>query len=118
MALHFERSEYATRLRQATDAIAARGLDGMLLFAQESMYWLTGYDTFGYCFFQCLVLTADGRMVLLTRAPDLRQAQHTSTLDDIRIWVDSGTAHPAEQLQDLIADMGLHGAMLGIEYDT
>ena len=20
------------------------------------MYWLTGYDTFGFCFFQCLVL--------------------------------------------------------------
>ena len=48
------------------------------------MYWLTGYDTFGYCFFQCLVLRADGDLVLLTRAPDLRQAQHTSIIEDVR----------------------------------
>ena len=38
--------------------MAASNLDAMLLFAQESMYWLTGYDSFGYCFFQCLVLRA------------------------------------------------------------
>lgn len=47
--------------------MARRGLDALLIFRQESMYWLTGYDTFGYVFFQCLVLGADGRMTLLTR---------------------------------------------------
>ena len=57
----------------------------MLLFAQESMYWLTGYDTFGFCFFQCLVVKADGSMVLLTRSADLRQARHTSIIDNIVI---------------------------------
>ena len=57
--------------------LEARGLDGILLFQQESMYWLSGYDTFGFCFFQCLYLKADGTMALLTRSADLRQAQHT-----------------------------------------
>ena len=68
----------------------AEKLDAMLLFAQESMYWLTGYDTFGFCFFQCLVVTADGRKVLLTRSADERQAKHTSNIEDIRIWIDRG----------------------------
>lgn len=45
------------------------------------MYWLTGYGTSGYCFFQCLVLRADGDLVLLMRAPDLHQAEDTSILD-------------------------------------
>ena len=45
------------------------------MFRQESMYWLTGYDTFGYVFFQTLVLDNKGNIILLTRAPDLRQAQ-------------------------------------------
>jgi Xaa-Pro dipeptidase len=67
------------------------------MFRQESMYWLTGYDTFGYCFFQCLVLRADGDMALMTRAPDLRQAQHTSILRQIRIWVEpEGSAEAAD----------------------
>ena len=118
MALHFDRAEFDARRDRLMIEMAEKKLDAVLLFAQESMYWLTGYDTFGYVFFQCLVITADGRMVLLTRAPDLRQAPHTSTLDDIRIWVDSGSAHPAEQLKSLVADMGLRGAALGIEYDT
>jgi Xaa-Pro dipeptidase len=118
MALHFEASEFAARRERTVAAIAERGLDAMLLFAQESMYWLTGYDSFGYCFFQCLVLRDDGRMTLLTRAPDLRQARHTSLIDDIRVWVDSGEAHPAEQLGKLLGDLKLGGRRLGVEYDT
>ena len=74
MSLPFKREEFETRRRLALAALRERQLDGILLFKQESMYWLTGYDTFGYCFFQCLVLRADGELVLLTRAPDLRQA--------------------------------------------
>src|SRR5258707_13406044 len=115
MALHFERSEYAARLERTLAVMAERRLDAMLLFAQESMYWLTGYDSFGYCFFQCLVLTADGRMTLLTRAPDLRQARHTSIIEDIRIWGDDGAATPAIQLCDLAVGLGLMDAHVRIE---
>ena len=63
------------RMAQLHAAMATQKLDAVLLFAQESMYWLTGYDTFGFCFFQCLVVKADGSMVLLTRSADLRQAR-------------------------------------------
>jgi Xaa-Pro dipeptidase len=118
MALHFTHEEFAERRRRALAAIAARGLDALLLFKQESMHWLTGYDTFGYCFFQCLVLRADGDLVLLTRAPDLRQAQHTSIIEDIRIWVDREGSDPAAELRDLLAEKGLAGKRLGVEYET
>ena len=118
MALHFEPTEFAARNRRTREAMASRGLDAMLLFAQESMYWLTGYDTFGFCFFQCLVLRADGGMTLLTRAADLRQARHTSIIEDIRIWVDRADASPASQLRELIYDLRLSGAEIGVEYDT
>ena len=118
MAVHFEPSEFRARQTRTLEAMAARGLDGLLMFKQESMYWLTGYDSFGYCFFQCLVLRADGDLVLLTRAPDLRQAQHTSLLEDIRIWVDRADSDPAQQLCALLADKGLSGKRLGVEYDS
>jgi Xaa-Pro dipeptidase len=118
MALHFSPDEFVDRQTKAVAAIAGRGLDALLMFKQESMYWLTGYDTFGYCFFQCLVLRADGDLVLLTRAPDLRQAQHTSLLEDIRIWVDREGSDPAQQLRDLLAEKGLAGRRLGVEYDS
>ncbi|MDF2781568.1 MAG: Xaa-Pro dipeptidase [Geminicoccaceae bacterium] len=118
MPLHFTPEEFAERRRRALDAMAARGLEALLMFKQESMYWLTGYDSFGYCFFQCLVLRADGDLVLLTRAPDLRQAQHTSLIEDIRIWVDRAGSDPARQLRELLESKGLAGQRLGIEYDS
>ena len=118
MALHFERAEYDRRIAAAVRAMTAAGFDGLLLFQQESMYWLTGYDTFGFCFFQCLYLGADGRVALLTRSADLRQAQHTSIITDIRIWTDAEGAEPATQLRDMLDDLGVRGDRLGIEADS
>ncbi len=80
MALHFTREEFASRLELLKARMKEEKLDALLIFAQESMYWLTGYDTFGYCFFQTLIVKADGQMVLLTRSADLRQARQTSIL--------------------------------------
>ena len=36
MPMHFDDAEYADRLKQATDAVAAQGLDALLMFAPES----------------------------------------------------------------------------------
>jgi Xaa-Pro dipeptidase len=115
MALHFARHEYDRRIAATIAGMEARQLDGLLMFQQESMYYLTGYDTFGFCFFQCLYLGADGRLALLTRSADLRQAQHTSIIDDIRIWTDAAGAQPAAQLKDMLASLGARGRRLGIE---
>lgn len=115
MALHFERAEYDRRIKAAIAAMERQGLDGLLMFQQESMYYLTGYDTFGFCFFQCLYLGADGKLALLTRSADLRQAQHTSIIQDIRIWTDAAGAKPATQLRDMLQSLGARGKRLGIE---
>ncbi len=116
--MHFSFREYENRASRLQLAVEREGLDGMLLFAQESMYWLTGYDTFGFCFFQCIVVPLGGEPVLLTRAPDLRQARLTSNLRDIRIWKDAADANPAAELGALLSELGLAGCRLGIELDT
>ena len=53
--IHFERDEFDARRARLLDEMANRKLDAMLLFSQESMYWLTGYDSFGFCFFHAIV---------------------------------------------------------------
>jgi Xaa-Pro dipeptidase len=118
MAMHFSEREYVQRMDRLTAQMREEKLDAILLFAQESMYWLTGYDTFGYCFFQTLVVKADGTKVLLTRSADLRQARHTSNISDIRIWVDRANADPSVDLKDLLNELDLLGARIGVEYDT
>ena len=118
MALHFERAEFDARRDRLMLEMADRKLDALLLFAQESMYWLTGYDTFGFCFFQSLVVKADGSMYLLTRSADLRQAKHTSTIDNVIVWADRDNANPTIDLRNLLNDLDLLGRNIGIEYDT
>jgi len=106
------------RRQNSCDAMARDGLDGLLIFRQESMFYLTGYDTFGYVFFQCLYLSADGTMTLLTRAPDLRQARHTSMIDDIRVWPDAPDANPSDDLKAILDEHGCKGKRLGVEWES
>jgi Xaa-Pro dipeptidase len=96
--------------------LAEAGLYGLLIFRQESMYYLTGYDTSGYSMFQGMYLGADGALALLTRSADQRQARLTSVLEDIRIWTDREGASPASELCDMVADYGGQGKRLGAEY--
>jgi Xaa-Pro dipeptidase len=118
MPIHFSAEELAGRRKAAIAGMKERKLDALLMFRQESMFYLTGYDTFGYVFFQCIVLTADGRMTLMTRSADQRQAKFTSVVEDIRVWVDREGSNPAEDLKAILAGHGLKGAKLGVEYDA
>ena len=51
MALHFTKEEFQKRKLNVLKSMKEQNLDALLMFRQESMYWLTGYDTFGYVFF-------------------------------------------------------------------
>ena len=118
MALHFSETELARRRNTVCREMTRDGLDGMLIFRQESMYYLTGYDTFGYVFFQCLYLSTDGRMTLLTRSADRLQAEKTSMIEDVRIWVDGPNAAPASVLKDILEEHGARDQRLGVEWEA
>ncbi len=118
MALHFSKEEFISRKSNILNSMKEQNIDALLMFRQESMYWLTGYDTFGYVFFQTLVLDQKGNLILLTRAPDLRQAQNTSNINDIRIWVDKNGSNPTDDLKIILDELNLKGKKIGIEYEA
>jgi len=119
MALHFEPEEFDQRVVNARKSLEESGLSAILIFAQESHYYLTGYDTSGYVFFQCAVLTTDDQpLTLLTRRPDLEQAKRTSIMTDIRIWYDQEGASPTDDLKGILEEKGLADERVGIEMDS
>jgi Xaa-Pro dipeptidase len=118
MPIHFTPEEFAARREATIEAMVAEGLDGLLMFRQESMYYLSGYDTFGYVYFQCLYLGADGTLTLLTRPPDVHLARYTSVIEDVRVWVDGHGVDPALVLRDVLDGHGCRGKRLGIEYEA
>ncbi len=116
MTLHFTREEFDSRQQRTLARMAAAGLDGLLMFKQESMYYLTGYDTGGFSMFQGMYMTSEGRIALLTRTADRLQSRMTSVLEDIRIWIDAEDAKPGEDLREMMRDLGAEGKKVGVEY--
>ena len=62
---------------------------------------------------------ATATFTLLTRSADLRQARHTSLIEDIGVWTDAGgrRARPCSSAT-CSNDLGLLGTRIGVEYDT
>ena len=118
MPTHFSTKEMQARRKAVVTRLDELGLDGLLMFKQESMYYLTGYDSFGFSLFQCLVIDSDGNTALLTRLPDLRQARYTSDIKDIRLWHDVEGVNPALELLGMLEDLGFQRGTLGMEFDS
>jgi len=115
----FEDAEYAHRLSRARERMRDCGIDCMLLFAQESLYYLFGYDGGGFVFFQCAVLQLDENKptALLCRPPDVMQARHL--FDVCETWRNANGANPARDLMALLFRAGVAGdASIGVETDT
>lgn len=118
MPLHFTEDELADRRNKVAAEMQSRGLDALLIFRQESMYYLTGYDTTGYSQFQCLYMSAGGTLILLTRSADLHQAQLTSVIKDVRIWVDHADSNPGLDLRQILEEQECRGKHLGVELEA
>ena len=52
MALNFSNKEFENRKNKTLTSMKEKNIDALLMFKQESMYWLTGYDSFGFVFFK------------------------------------------------------------------
>ena len=74
----FDREVYARRRRRAAEAVAAAGLDVMLVTIPENIYYLIGLDHFGYFAFHMLVVPAEGEPVLVAR-----QMEHVTIGRDV-----------------------------------
>ena len=111
--LHFSAEEYADRLARAEAEMSARGLDGMLVFCPDNLYWLTGYDDGGGSGIErCLVLGGT-EPVLLAPPEAIAQARMTSVIEDVR-----ASATPFAHLRDILAECSLTGRRIGIETET
>ena len=48
----------------------------------------------------------------------MRQAQNTSNIEDIRIWVDKDGSNPTDDFKVILEELNLKGKNLGIEYEA
>lgn len=116
--IHFTREEFAARQHKARVRMQELELDGVLLFKIEDMYWLTGYESDGFCIFGCMFLGAEGELTLLARPADLGNAAYSSICDDIRTSPDGTETSRADHIKDVLTSHGMEGRRIGIQVDT
>src|SRR5262249_59090112 len=105
------------RRRRTRAAMRAAGLDVLLVFHQEHMLYLAGYDQIGYWVYQVLVVpAAEAPMTAIVRKVDELAVRQGGLVDDVRVWLDDTARDPAQQTADVLRERGrLDGRRIGLE---
>lgn len=115
MQLPFPPESYAAHLVRVQDSLRAEGLLAVLIFDPENIFWLTGYRSIGYFTFQCLLVPADGRPVMVSR-----QVNHAISSGNANIadFIPVGdTQNPVEVLSSFLRS-ALPEGRIGVEVET
>lgn len=113
--LPFSRAEYAARLRKTQDEVKRRNLQALLVYSQQSLYYLFGYQIIhGAVLYQSAIVPADGPPIAIIRALDEPILRSSAFDGDIRCWGD--LENPVQATLAVLQRAGLlKNAKLGIE---
>ncbi len=118
MPLAFDDEEYRVRIQRTQEAMQAARLDALLLFHQESMFYLFGYDQLGYWVYQtAIVPLADSEITVVCREADHDLVAGLPAVREVRTWFDDSPDDPVEVTIDALRKLGLvgPGRRIGIE---
>jgi Xaa-Pro dipeptidase len=115
---HFSREEFSQRQQKTRKHLQNLELDGLLLFKIEDMYWLTGYESDGFCIFGSMFIGTEGALTHLARPADLGNLSYSSICEDVRISPDTEVSTRAEHIKDMLRSLGMEGKKIGIQVDT
>ncbi len=88
LGLPFPKEEYEHRLAAIQEGMASRSVQVLLLFAPTNLFYLTGYYTVGYTNYQCLLVPADGKPVMIVRLLERPIAEATTWVDTVFTYED------------------------------
>lgn len=122
--LHFTLAEYQRRIARTRSAMAARGLDLIIVSDPSNMAWLSGYDGWSFYVHQAVLLGLEGEPVWWGRGMDGNGAKRTVFMGHDNIagypdhFVQSTERHPMDHLAQEIAGRGWARARIGVEMDN
>jgi Xaa-Pro dipeptidase len=112
----FADDEFERRLAGTRALMAEAGIDALVCFAPENLYYLTGHDTPGYYWYQACVVTQDHLPVNV-----IRKLEATNTLGRSwsRLVVEyEDTQDPVEATLWLLAELGIAKGRIGYESEA
>lgn len=101
---YFSKEEWFRRYNLVKKEIDKLNIDGMIVTSTENIFYLTGYHTTGYYFFQCLYIPKKGEPFLLVRKMERLGAITQSWMKEENIHSYYDTENPIEQLSHRIRE--------------
>jgi Xaa-Pro aminopeptidase len=111
----FSPAEYAGRLAAVRAAMAARGVDVLIVDAIEHLAWLAGWHASGSRYHACLVPLAD-EPVMVCRRLDEPAFRERSWLGEAAFFTDA--EDPVEAVAAAITRRGWAASRIGVELDS
>jgi len=112
----FTAAEFAGRQARLRAALAAAGLDGLIVIHPASIHWLTGSEAKSYQEFQCLLVSATaGPVAALVRAGEVAELEADSIVPEVVGWGGGVAEDPIAALAALARRHGLVGRRIGLE---
>ena len=112
----FPAGEYHERLARVRGAMAAAGMDALLVRHPDNVLYLSGYQTFAVQNAETLIVPAEGDPLLVVAAPELGTALLHTWLD--RAFGFDPLCSPGTYLAERLRECGLRRAAIGIARET
>ncbi len=114
--LPFSEGEFKRRLSSLRAIMGARGLEAIISFTPENLYYLTGHDSPGYYFYEACVVTLAQPPVNV-----LRRIEATNTLG--RSWSRLAVSYedredPIQLTIELLHELGVLDKRIGVEAES
>jgi Xaa-Pro dipeptidase len=107
-------AELRGRLERTRFEMASRGLDALLVYQPDNIYYLTGFAGAVWSY-QVLLVPHDSDPRLLARYAEEGAVRQTSWLSDADYWHDLDEESPVERTARMLRERGLSSGRLGIE---
>ena len=113
---YFSLAEYGERLHALRRRMEEAGAGVLLVTSPENLYYLSGYQTPGYYWYQTLIVPLEREPVLVVRRNEASNVEPLSWVEDCRPYEDfeDWIAHT----RDVLVDLGLAEGRIGLDYDS
>ena len=113
---YFSLDEYRARLAALRRRMERAGADVLLVTSPENLYYLSGYQTPGYYWYQTLIVPLEREPVFVVRMNEASNVEPLSWVEDCRPYEDfeDWIAHT----RNVLADLGLAQGRIGLDYDS
>ena len=113
---YFSLDEYRERLEALRRRMERAGADVLLVTSPENLYYLSGYQTPGYYWYQTLIVPLERDPVFVVRMNESSNVGPLSWVEDCRPYEDfeDWIVHT----RDVLAELGLADGRIGLDYDS